>query len=139
MSPSVTSLCHKRPPPVPLSPISMPFPKPQSRASARRAKARHKASVIASVRRQIAQRDTTCRVCGKAFGWGEQTPEMHELTSRAALRGKPPEEIFTPENCVLLHRSCHRDVTEHRVTLAPVHLDRGATGDLVSERRQTHG
>lgn len=89
--------------------------------------------MIRETRADIVIRDRRCRVCGGAFGWGEATAEMHELVPRSRLRGRPPEEIFTRENCVLLHRRCHRDVTAHRVRLS-VDQTRGADGPLRVEQ-----
>jgi 5-methylcytosine-specific restriction endonuclease McrA len=103
----------------PYPPKLMQFPKPEPRKKEKAAqKARRKAH-IAKIRLQVSIRDRRCRVCGEIFGTGEQTPEMHELKSRAQLRGRPIEEIFSLENCVMLHRKCHRDVTEKRISLNP--------------------
>lgn len=52
---------------------------------------------------------------------------MHEMASRAQLRGKPPEEVFTTRNCLRLCRDCHHDVTQHRKTLIP-RTEAGADG-----------
>ena len=110
----------------------MMFPKPPPRKKERLAKRRYRSEVIAAVRRQIALRDTTCRVCGKAFGVGEQTPEMHEISSRSMLRGKLPNEIFNTANCVLLHRVCHRAITERRIRIS-THTSQGANGKLTTQ------
>jgi 5-methylcytosine-specific restriction endonuclease McrA len=111
------------------SPLLPTFPKPPSRKHERHRVRRHRARVIAEIRSRVVERDTTCRVCGRAFGWGEQTPEMHELVSRASQRGKAPEEVFTLTNCVLLHRQCHRAVTERQIILEPQSAE-GANGPL---------
>ena len=59
---------------------------------------------------------------------------MHELRSRAQLRGKPPEEIFNTANCVMLCHDCHVEVTDHRIDLVPVDQDAGANGKLDVQR-----
>ena len=55
---------------------------------------------------------------------------MHEIRSRAQLRGKAPEEIFNSRNCVMLCHRCHVAVTAHHVELVPIHPDEGANGKL---------
>jgi 5-methylcytosine-specific restriction endonuclease McrA len=97
----------------------MQFPKPTSRKREKAAKKARRKAHIAKIRRQVSMRDRRCRICGELFGVGELTPEMHELQSRAQLRGRPIEEIFSLENCVMLHRKCHRHVTEKRISLNP--------------------
>jgi 5-methylcytosine-specific restriction endonuclease McrA len=95
----------------------MKFPKPVSRKQDKAAKKARRKAHLATIRRQVSMRDRRCRACGELFGVGELTPEMHELQSRAQLRGRPIEELFSLKNCVMLHRKCHRDVTEHRLSL----------------------
>ena len=121
-------------PPYPMTPLA--FPKPPSRKSEKRAARQVRRTQIALIRRKVGQRDRRCRVCGEGFGYGELTPEMHELTSRARLRGRPPEEIFNMTNCVMIHRRCHREVTERRVSLAPVDPAQGANGFLEVRRAE---
>lgn len=50
---------------------------------------------------------------------------MHEIRSRAQLRGKPPEEIFSTENCLMLCFECHHLVTARRILIETT-TDRGA-------------
>jgi 5-methylcytosine-specific restriction endonuclease McrA len=95
----------------------MKFPKPASRKEEKSAQKVRRKAHITKIRLLVSMRDRRCRVCGEIFGTGEQTAEMHELKSRAQLRGRPIEEIFSLENCVMLHRKCHRDVTEKRIPL----------------------
>lgn len=111
------------------------FLKPLRRSIVRRRARAHRREVITAARLACARRDHACRVCRGAFGGGEQTAEMHELESRAALRGQPPEVIFRSGNVVLLHRRCHREITEHRLDLVPMDPDLGADGVLEVQRR----
>ncbi len=103
----------------------MEFPKPPSRKSEKRAQKAHRASVIASVRREVMRRDRyQCRCCAKCF----TTLEMHEIVSRAQLRGKEPEEIFNTANCIALCRACHRAITERRTQVTVINDTEGANG-----------
>ena len=78
---------------------ALQLPKPISRKAEKAALKRKRQAHIARVR------------------LSEYTPEMHEIQSRAALRGRPVEDIFNLDNCVMLHRKCHRDITEHKAVL----------------------
>ena len=60
--------------------------------------------------------------------------EMHELKSRAQLRGRPPEEIFNTANAVALCSECHRRVTERKIEL--VAGADGADGKIVVIERR---
>ena len=107
------------------------FPKPKSRKSEKRREKAHRNAVIAAVRADVVRRDPRCRCCGDfLFNHGE----MHELRSRAQLRGKLPEEIFNTANCVMLCHACHVEVTDHRIDLVPVDQDAGANGKLDVQR-----
>jgi 5-methylcytosine-specific restriction endonuclease McrA len=103
----------------------MLLPKPRSLRLERAAKKTHRKNVIRRVREYVLQRDLRCRHCGGTEG----RLEMHELRSRARLRGKPPEAIFTSANCVMLCTECHRAVTEHRLVASPA-TAAGADGDI---------
>jgi hypothetical protein len=59
---------------------------------------------------------------------------MHEIRSRAQLRGKAPEEIFNTHNCAMLCHRCHVEVTAHRIDLVAVDQDAGANGKLDVQR-----
>jgi len=104
------------------------FPKPEPKKTEKRRQKTHRNAVIAAVRASVVSRDTQCRLCHGMFAGGEFAPEMHELVPRSKLGGRAPEEVFNRHNCLLLHRACHRDVTERRVTLTPADPDLGADG-----------
>jgi len=107
------------------------FPKPKPRKSEKRREKAHRNAVIAAVRADVVRRDPRCRCCGDfLFNHGE----MHELRSRAQLRGKLPEEIFNTANCVMLCHACHVEVTDHRIDLVPVDQEAGANGKLDVQR-----
>lgn len=68
-----------------------------------------KSHVIAQVRARVFELDRAC-ICGKCKP-SDKFDEMHEVVSRAQLRGRPPEDIFNVRNCVRLSRKCHLLVT----------------------------
>jgi 5-methylcytosine-specific restriction endonuclease McrA len=107
------------------------FPKPKPRKSEKRREKAHRNAVIAAVRADVVRRDPLCRGCGDIL---LKSGEMHELRSRAQLRGKLPEEIFNTANCVMLCHACHVEVTDHRIDLVPVDQDAGANGKLDVQR-----
>ena len=76
------------------------YPKPISRKAEKAALKRKRQAHIARVRLSVSIRDRRCRLCGDVFGVGEYTPEMHEIQSRAALRGRPGAAIFNLDICV---------------------------------------
>lgn len=115
--------------------LRMPFPKPLPRRLEKRRQRTARNGLIAAVRRAVVARDVRCRCCGERFATGEQTPEMHELRSRAQLRGRDPTDIWNRANCLLLCRRCHRGVTDHRITLTPADAEQGADGVVEVERR----
>ena len=110
--------------------MSLMFPKPPRLRTERTQKKRKKYEIIAAVRKLVCKRDRRCRVCGGAFGVGENRPEMHEIQSRAELRGRPPEVIFSTVNCVLLHSRCHKGVTSRNIDIRPDDQALGADGVL---------
>jgi len=88
-------------------------------------------ALIASVHDAVWARDNGgCRVGGCTW---HPDDEMHEIRSRAQLRGRPDAEVFNTANCIRLCREHHRDVTEHRLTVGCL-TDRGADGDVVFYR-----
>lgn len=112
--------------------MKLRFAKPEPRKAQ---KARLKAdrnALIASVRRDVMQRDTRCRVCLKS---GLTGLEMHEIVPRSRLGGMKPHEIFNTVNCIALCRHCHRDVTENRIDLVPVSESLGANGPVEVQPR----
>ena len=60
--------------------------------------------------------------------------EMHEMRSRAQLRGRPPEDIFNTANALALCSECHRRVTERKIEL--VAGADGADGKIVVIERR---
>jgi hypothetical protein len=59
---------------------------------------------------------------------------MHEICSRAKLRGLPPEQIFNSRNCVILCVECHERVQRNQWTLH-VRSRLGADGGIVFFKR----
>jgi len=111
------------------------LPKPRSQRLERAAKKAHRKRVIRRIREQVRLRDPRCRHCRALPRVGvEGRLEMHELQSRARLRGKAPEEIFNRRNCIMLCRECHRAVTEHRLIASPMG-EAGADGDVDFKER----
>jgi 5-methylcytosine-specific restriction endonuclease McrA len=109
------------------SPVSPTGP---TRAEQKHAARQHEADVIAATRRAVFLRDKGCRCCHSD---GRRIDEMHEIQSRAKLRGRPPEEIFTKQNCLRLCKACHASVTGkvggHRVWIE-VTTPAGADGPV---------
>jgi hypothetical protein len=83
----------------------------RSRDAIRRDKRAHRAEVIGRNREAVFHRDRVCRRCSAP---GKDSDHCHEVVSRARLRGKPPEEIFTLTNCCRLCPTCHEIVTRNR-------------------------
>lgn|SRR5678810_523747 len=79
-----------------------------SRAVEKEERKKTRAQVVTETRARVFALDKAC-ICGSCKP--DATDEMHEVQSRAKLRGRPPEEIFNVENCVRLSRRCHRLVT----------------------------
>ena len=111
----------------------MLLPKPRPRHLVKKDQKAHRKAVIRAVRDVVRQRDLTCRVCGNVPAQGRL--EMHEIRSRAQLRGKAPEIIFSTTNCLMLCSAHHRDVTERRLWLRPA-TDAGADGVIQVEARE---
>jgi len=79
-----------------------------TREERKTAKKEIKRDVVADTRAKVWALDVAC-ICGACRP--ASTDEMHEIKSRAQLRGRPAEEIFNVENCVRLSRKCHLLVT----------------------------
>lgn len=93
------------------------YPKPETRATTKAKRDRAEAAHIAEIRRQVFERDESCRICGsRMYG------EMHEVAPRSKTRGMPLDQRFCLENCVRLCSTCHREVTEHLLSCAIVSL-----------------
>ena len=110
----------------------MRFPKPRPQRLVRQDKRKHRRDGIRGARAQVMHRDRRCRVCGEAPP--AVRLEMHEMRSRAQLRGRPPEDIFNTANAVALCSECHRRVTERKIEL--VAGADGADGKIVVIERR---
>lgn len=89
-------------------------------------------AVVVAVRVRVFELDPLCVVClGVPLG----TDEMHEVVPRSRTRRMDPDDRFNRRMCVRLHRTCHRDVTEHRIEMAFLDHARGVDGGLVVQRR----
>ena len=112
------------------------WPKPTSKRIERRREKQRRADLIAAVRREVVVRDAgRCRACQCLLTGFSGGGEMHELRSRALMRGKPPEEIFNTNNCLMLCSECHRNITNHVADLIPEDADLGADGAMVLQGR----
>lgn len=82
-------------------------------------KRRTTALVITAVRAYIWMTRPTCQACHgrRVAECGGLPDEMHEDPPRSKTRGLPPEERFNLLVCARLCAACHKDVTEHRITL----------------------
>ena len=112
--------------------MNLRFPKPERRKTQKAREKRDRNAHIASVRRDVMQRDTRCRVCLKS---GLTGLEMHEIVPRSRLGGMKPDKIFNTVNCIALCRHCHRDVTENRIDLVPASESLGANGPVEVQSR----
>ena len=108
----------------------MRFPKPERRKTQKAREKRDRNAHIASVRRDVMQRDTRCRVCLKKPVTGL---EMHEIVPRSRLGGKKPHEIFNTVNCIGLCTRCHRNITENRIELVIASESLGANGPVTAQ------
>ena len=66
------------------------FPKPRPQRLVRKDKKARRTAVIGAVRDVVCRRDPRCRVCDQMPVTGRL--EMHEIKSRAQMRGKSPED-----------------------------------------------
>ena len=94
----------------------------------KRSERAHRADIIAENRARVFERDGWCRRC---FRPGQPDDHCHEVASRAKLRGKRPEEIFTTQNCCRLCEVCHlRVVHENKEEIVYKDEARGCDGDI---------
>ncbi len=116
----------------------MMIPKPTPRRSeVRRAKA-HRSRVIKQTYTLVIARDGyRCRLCGAT----RYPIEMHEVRSRAQLRGRPPEEIFNAANCLMVcgpatdRDTCHGALTARVIDIVFVQPERGCDGPVEAQYR----
>jgi 5-methylcytosine-specific restriction endonuclease McrA len=111
------------------------FPKPRPHHLVRKDRKAERKRVIRAVREVVRRRDVRCRSCQGIPHPGAGRLEMHEIKSRAHLRGNAPEVIFNTGNCLMLCTACHREVTEHRLFLVPT-SDDGADGEVLIKQRK---
>ena len=109
--------------------MNLRFPKPERRKTQKAREKRDRNALIASVRADVMQRDTRCRVCLKS---GLTGLEMHEIVPRSRLGGMKPDKIFNTVYCIALCQHCHRDVTENRIELVIASESLGANGPVDS-------
>jgi 5-methylcytosine-specific restriction endonuclease McrA len=110
--------------------MPLKFAKPIRRKIEKTNRRKAKNAHIAKTRQLVLERDGRCRACASTVFL-----EMHEMKSRAQLRGKPPEEIFNSFNCIMLCSTCHRQVTERMIDVVPVDEQLGANGRVNFQRR----
>lgn len=86
----------------------------------RKAKERKdQAAWIKRVREKVFQDRPNCQICHGAR-WDEclgLPDQLHEDPPRSKTRGLPMQERFNPRVCGRLCAACHKDVTEHRLTI----------------------
>jgi hypothetical protein len=106
-----------------------------TRAEEKRRAHAHKVEVIATARAAVWVRSRDyCEVCSDteaetARKWHKAVHEMHEVKSRAQMRGRPVEEIFCLENCIRVCGFCHDLLTRNVLELRP-HSAAGVNGDF---------
>lgn len=105
----------------------------RSRDETRIAETAAETAQIAATRETVWIRDSTCRLCQGRRDPIRSRDEMHEDPSRAKTRGLPPEQRFNTKICGRLCRVCHRDVTEHEITILFLEPDLGFDGQVVPE------
>ena len=110
--------------------MNLRFPKPERRKTQKAREKRDRNALIASVRADVMQRDTRCRVCLKS---GLTGLEMHEIVPRSQLGGMKPDKIFNTVNCIGLCTRCHRNITENRIELVVTSESLGANGPVTSQ------
>ena len=110
--------------------MNLRFPKPERRKTQKAREKRDRNALIASVRADVMQRDTRCRVCLKS---GLTGLEMHEIVPRSRLGGMKPDKIFNTVNCIGLCTRCHRNITENRIELVVTSESLGANGPVTSQ------
>lgn len=120
---SKSLLAYKRKAPIGIGP---------TRDSEKRRKHDHRVDVIGENRKAVFDRDRVCRRCLRP---GRKNDHCHEVISRAMLRGRPPEEIFTLVNCLRMCAACHEIVTRHREDIVYVDPELGCKGTVEFQPR----
>lgn len=99
-----------------------------SRETIRREERARRGIVISENRQKVFARDWRgCRCCGRG---AQMRDHCHEVVSRAMLRGRPPEDIFTLPNCVRLCPQCHEKITSHEIDVVCENPDEGCNGSM---------
>lgn len=99
--------------------------RPRKETRRRRA---HRNRVIAEVRSAVFARDANCRRCQ----WpGFQEDQMHEVESRAMLRGRPAADVYNTKNCIRVCVQCHLLFTERKEDIVYLDPDQGCNGEIV--------
>jgi hypothetical protein len=93
----------------------------------RREKRATRAAVIKHTRILVWMRDAACRHTHVA----SPDDEMHEVISRAKLRGRPPMEIFNTWNCLRVSHETHRQLTEHTLAIEFTDAARGCNAPVI--------
>jgi hypothetical protein len=99
---------------------------PRTIKATKRAKRATRRAVIAATRAKVWLRDGACRYSRNA----SETDEMHEVVSRAKLRGRPPDEIFNTRNCLRLARAVHERVTRGQLRIEFLDVARGCNASV---------
>jgi hypothetical protein len=98
----------------------------------KRRKHNHRVDIIAENRKAVFERDRACRRCHRP---GRKNDHCHEVISRAMLRGRPAEEIFSATNTLRLCSYCHEIVTRHREDIVFADPELGCQGTVEFQPR----
>jgi hypothetical protein len=98
-----------------------------------RAKRKDTAAVVRAVHAEVWKVRKACQLCRGNRKRECLTPDqMHEFPSRAATRGRPPEERFNVRVCGRICHACHTDITENRICVVFADPAQGFAGPVSS-------